>query len=101
MLPGGDGFEVLKELRDTRPELPVIILTARGREANRVQGLRLGADDYVVKPFSVRELLARVEAVLRRSAGAGDRGGGSRPAGGHGRSRGRRGALRRRRGTKR
>ncbi|MBC8069802.1 MAG: response regulator transcription factor, partial [Deltaproteobacteria bacterium] len=67
MLPGGDGFEVLKELRRTRPELPVIIITARGREADRVQGLRLGADDYVVKPFSVRELLARVEAVLRRS----------------------------------
>ncbi len=67
MLPGGDGFEVLKELRRTRPELPVIILTARGREADRVQGLRLGADDYVVKPFSVRELLARVQAVLRRT----------------------------------
>jgi DNA-binding response OmpR family regulator len=67
MLPGGDGFEVLKEVRRTRPELPVIILTARGREADRVQGLRLGADDYVVKPFSVRELLARVEAVLRRT----------------------------------
>jgi DNA-binding response OmpR family regulator len=66
MLPGGDGFEVLKELRRTRPELPVIILAARGREADRVQGLRLGADDYVVKPFSVKELLARVEAVLRR-----------------------------------
>ena len=66
MQPGGDGFEVLKELRRTRPELPVIIITARGREADRVQGLRLGADDYVVKPFSVRELLARVEAVLRR-----------------------------------
>ncbi len=67
MLPGGDGFEVLKEVRRTRPELPVIILTARGREADRVQGLRLGADDYVVKPFSLRELLARVEAVLRRT----------------------------------
>ncbi len=67
MLPGGDGFEILKEIRRTRPELPVIILTARGREADRVQGLRLGADDYVVKPFSVRELLARVEAVMRRA----------------------------------
>jgi DNA-binding response OmpR family regulator len=67
MLPGGDGFEVLKEVRRTRPELPVIILTARGRESDRVQGLRLGADDYVVKPFSLRELLARVDAVLRRT----------------------------------
>ena len=67
MLPGGDGFEVLKAIRRSRPQLPVIILTARGREAERVQGLRLGADDYVVKPFSVRELLARVEAVLRRT----------------------------------
>lgn len=67
MLPGGDGFEVLKEVRRVRTELPVIVLTARGREADRVQGLRLGADDYVVKPFSVRELLARVEAVLRRA----------------------------------
>lgn len=68
MLPGGDGFEILKQLRRTGKRMPVIILTARGREADRVQGLRLGADDYVVKPFSVRELLARVEAVLRRAA---------------------------------
>lgn len=68
MLPGGDGFDVLKEIRRLKPTLPVIVLTARGREADRVRGLRLGADDYVVKPFSVRELLARVEAVLRRSA---------------------------------
>jgi len=67
MLPGGDGFEILKELRRVRADLPVIILTARGRESDRVQGLRLGADDYVVKPFSVRELLARVDAVLRRA----------------------------------
>ena len=67
MLPGGDGFEVLKAIRRARPQLPVIILTARGREAERVQGLRLGADDYVVKPFSVREVLARIEAVLRRT----------------------------------
>jgi DNA-binding response OmpR family regulator len=66
MLPGGDGFEILKEVRRVRPELPVVILTARGRESDRVQGLRLGADDYVVKPFSIRELLARVGAVLRR-----------------------------------
>ena len=67
ILPGRSGFEILKATREARPTLPVIILTARGEEADRVQGLRLGADDYVVKPFSVRELLARVEAVLRRS----------------------------------
>src|SRR5678815_3936424 len=67
ILPGHSGFEILKAARETRPTLPIIILTARGEEADRVQGLRLGADDYVVKPFSVRELLARVEAVLRRS----------------------------------
>src|SRR6266540_1623339 len=67
ILPGHSGFEILKAAREARPTLPVIILTARGEEADRVQGLRLGADDYVVKPFSVRELLARVEAVLRRS----------------------------------
>jgi two-component system alkaline phosphatase synthesis response regulator PhoP len=67
MLPGGDGFEVLKQIRRARPQLPVIIMTARGREPDRVLGLRLGADDYVVKPFSVRELLARVEAVMRRT----------------------------------
>src|SRR5947208_14519162 len=67
ILPGHSGFEILKATREARPTLPIIILTARGEEADRVQGLRLGADDYVVKPFSVRELLARVEAVLRRS----------------------------------
>lgn len=67
MLPGPSGFDILKAVREARPTLPVIILTARGEEADRVQGLRLGGDDYVVKPFSVRELLARVEAVLRRS----------------------------------
>ena len=67
ILPGQSGFEILEQVRAARPTLPVIILTARGEEADRVKGLRLGADDYVVKPFSVRELLARVEAVLRRS----------------------------------
>ena len=67
ILPGPSGFDILKAVRARRATLPVIILTARGEEADRVQGLRLGADDYVVKPFSVRELLARVEAVLRRS----------------------------------
>ncbi|MEK6674507.1 MAG: response regulator transcription factor [Planctomycetota bacterium] len=67
LLPKLDGFGVLSELRVTCPSLPVIILTARGSEEDRIRGLRGGADDYVVKPFSARELLARVEAVLRRS----------------------------------
>jgi two-component system, OmpR family, response regulator RpaB len=66
-LPRRDGLEVLSEVRKVRPTLPVIILTARGTEEDRVRGLKMGADDYVVKPFSARELLARVEAVLRRS----------------------------------
>lgn len=68
MLPGLDGFSVLEELRKSRPAVPVIMLTARGDEQDRVRGLKTGADDYVVKPFSALELLARVEAVLRRSA---------------------------------
>jgi len=68
LLPGKDGFEILRELRVSHPQLPVILLTARGAEDDRVRGLKLGADDYVVKPFSASELLARVEAVLRRSA---------------------------------
>ena len=68
MLPGADGFALLAELRAARPRLPVIMVTARGAEEDRVRGLRNGADDYVVKPFSASELLARVEAVLRRSA---------------------------------
>ena len=67
MLPKMDGMEVLSKLRRTHGSLPVIILTARGAEDDRVKGLTTGADDYVVKPFSARELLARVEAVLRRS----------------------------------
>jgi DNA-binding response OmpR family regulator len=67
VLPGRQGMEILQEIRRTRPTLPVIILTARGEENDRVEGLRHGADDYVVKPFSVKELLARCEAVLRRS----------------------------------
>ena len=67
ILPGMDGLQILEEVRKERPTLPVIILTARGEEADRIKGLQLGADDYVVKPFSVKELIARVEAVLRRS----------------------------------
>ncbi len=67
MLPRKNGLEVLYEVRRTHPERPVVLLTARGSEEDRVKGLNMGADDYVVKPFSVRELLARVEAVLRRA----------------------------------
>lgn len=67
VLPGKGGLDILRAVRNIRPTQPVIILSARGEEADRVAGLELGADDYVVKPFSVRELLARVEAVLRRS----------------------------------
>jgi DNA-binding response OmpR family regulator len=67
VLPGADGLDILAKVRDVLPTRPVIVMTARGDESDRVRGLKLGADDYVVKPFSVRELLARVEAVLRRS----------------------------------
>lgn len=67
LLPRMDGLDVLAELRRVCPTRPVIILTARGGEDDRVRGLKMGADDYVVKPFSARELLARVEAVLRRT----------------------------------
>jgi DNA-binding response OmpR family regulator len=67
-LPGMDGFELLRQLRARGLDLPVILLTARGDEIDRVVGLELGADDYVVKPFSVRELAARVRALLRRTA---------------------------------
>jgi DNA-binding response OmpR family regulator len=67
LLPRRDGLDVLSELRRTCPSRPVIILTARGTEDDRVRGLKMGADDYVVKPFSAKELLARVEAVLRRT----------------------------------
>jgi DNA-binding response OmpR family regulator len=66
MLPGMDGFRVLRALRDDGIAMPVLILTARGEEADKVRGLRLGADDYVTKPFGVLELLARIEALLRR-----------------------------------
>jgi DNA-binding response OmpR family regulator len=68
VLPGKNGFEILPELRRSRPRLPVIMVTARGAEEDRIKGLKGGADDYVVKPFSSSELVARVEAVLRRSA---------------------------------
>jgi two-component system, OmpR family, alkaline phosphatase synthesis response regulator PhoP len=67
MLPGMDGYRVLRQLRDDGLAMPVLILTARGEEADKVLGFRLGADDYVTKPFGVLELLARIEALLRRS----------------------------------
>ena len=72
MLPGMDGMEVMRRLREDEgtTRLAILLLTARGGEADRVAGLRQGADDYVVKPFSPAELIARVEAVLRRTTGA-------------------------------
>jgi len=68
MLPGKDGLEVCRELR-ARSDVPILVLTARGEEADRVMGLELGADDYLAKPFSPRELLARIRAVVRRARG--------------------------------
>src|SRR3981081_2492346 len=67
MMPRMSGLEVCKQLRAKRASLPIIMLTARGPEVDKVVGLELGADDYVTKPFSIRELLARVKAVLRRA----------------------------------
>jgi two-component system OmpR family response regulator len=67
MMPGMDGLAVLRKIRDAGHRTPVIMLTARGDEADRVVGLELGADDYVAKPFSPRELLARLRAVVRRA----------------------------------
>ena len=67
VLPGKTGFEILAELKQKKPGQAVIILSAMGQETDRIKGLRLGADDYCVKPFSVKELLARVDAVLRRT----------------------------------
>jgi DNA-binding response OmpR family regulator len=67
MLPGKNGFEICRELRGTLPQLPILMLTARGAEPDVLEGFRAGADDYVTKPFSVAELVARVEALLRRA----------------------------------
>ena len=74
LLPEMSGFDVLKEIRETEEtqQLPVVILTARGEEQDRVRGFELGADDYLVKPFSPRELVLRVEAVVRRSGVGGN-----------------------------
>ena len=73
MLPGFDGFEVCRRIRQEAPT-PVIMLTARGEESDRIAGLELGADDYIAKPFSPREVLLRIEAVLRRAGAAGSPG---------------------------
>ncbi|MDT8423221.1 MAG: response regulator transcription factor [Desulfuromonadales bacterium] len=67
MLPGIDGFEVCRQLRAIDPRLPILMLTARGAEVDRVEGLKAGADDYLAKPFSLDEFLLRVEGMLRRS----------------------------------
>jgi two-component system, OmpR family, alkaline phosphatase synthesis response regulator PhoP len=67
MLPGLDGYRVLRQMRDVEMTIPVLILTARGEEGDKVRGFRLGADDYVTKPFGVLELMARIDALLRRS----------------------------------
>jgi DNA-binding response OmpR family regulator len=68
MMPHMSGLEVCRQLRAKRAAIPIIMLTARGQEVDKVVGLELGADDYVTKPFSIRELLARVRAILRRTA---------------------------------
>jgi len=68
MMPRMSGLDVCKQLKAQRPALPIIMLTARGQEIDKVVGLELGADDYVTKPFSIRELMARVKAVLRRAS---------------------------------
>jgi two-component system alkaline phosphatase synthesis response regulator PhoP len=78
MLPGMSGLEVLRTLRREGVDTPVIVLSAKGEEVDRVVGLKVGADDYVPKPFSRPELLARVEAVLRRDRGAAGSEGGAR-----------------------
>ena len=67
MLPELSGFDVLKQLRQEQKDLPIIMLTAKSEEIDKVLGLEMGADDYVTKPFGVRELLARVKALLRRA----------------------------------
>ena len=70
MLPKMDGFEVCRKVREKRPNVPILMLTAREEEVDKVLGLELGADDYITKPFSVRELMARVKANLRRTSAA-------------------------------
>jgi DNA-binding response OmpR family regulator len=71
MLPGMSGYEICKQLRRSDISIPILMLTAKGQEMDKVIGLDLGADDYVTKPFGVRELVARIQALLRRGAGTG------------------------------
>jgi DNA-binding response OmpR family regulator len=72
MLPGMNGYEICRKLKKEKPELPIIIITARGSEMDKVSGLDTGADDYVTKPFSIPELMARIRAVIRRTAAGPD-----------------------------
>ncbi len=74
MLPRLGGLEVVREIRAEDPELPVLILSAKGQESDKVAGLQFGADDYMVKPFGLKELLARIDALLRRRRSRGDTG---------------------------
>src|ERR1700722_12029341 len=71
MLPGRDGLSILRHLREARNTVPVLLLTARGDVNERIEGLNLGADDYLAKPFSVDELVARLRSIWRRSSGDG------------------------------
>jgi DNA-binding response OmpR family regulator len=71
MLPGMSGYDICKQLRSKKISTPILMLTAKGQEIDKVVGLDLGADDYVTKPFGVRELLARIHAILRRGSGSG------------------------------
>jgi DNA-binding response OmpR family regulator len=76
MLPRLGGLEIVREIRKDDPDLPLLILSAKGQEGDKVAGLQLGADDYLVKPFGLKELLARVDALLRRRRARGESGGG-------------------------
>ena len=67
MMPGKDGFEVCKGIREKNKQLPILMLTAKSEEIDKIMGLEFGADDYITKPFSIRELTARVKAILRKS----------------------------------
>jgi len=78
MLPSLGGLEIVREIRKDDPDLPVLILSAKGQESDKVAGLQLGADDYLVKPFGLKELLARVDALLRRRRARGEGGGAAR-----------------------
>src|SRR6266498_3676479 len=79
MLPGKSGYDVCRELRGKKVTTPILMLTAKGKEIDKVVGLDLGADDYVTKPFGVRELLARIDALLRRTSQTEPGDGGSHP----------------------